>query len=301
MSTKARRKAPQGAAEGPVVFQGFRQALYLPVSFLLLERSTEVAKSTLIAHCGARIVSRPELDQVDAPSPTKTWFPVRHSDVLEAVSRTLVGAGFLVRANQIALTRENARMFATMDLTTPLAVGVTLAVGVRNSIDKSLPLGFCAGSRVFVCDNLSFRSELMVHRKHTRFGQDRFEEEIGQAVQSLEQFRAAETARIAHMREAPITDEAAESLILRAYERGIVSHRLLPQVIREWREPRFEEFRPRTRWAIYNAFTSSLAPRQKTNPQHFAALTIRLGGLMGGDGAALSPPPVAPDGPPSPN
>jgi Domain of unknown function (DUF932) len=265
-----------------------------------LERSTEVVKSTLIAHCGARIVVRSELDKVDAPSPTKTWFPVRHSDVLEAVSRTLVGAGFFVNKSQIALTRDDARMFATMDLTTPLAEGVTLAVGVRNSIDKSLPLGFCAGSRVFVCDNLAFRSELMVHRKHTRFGQSRFEEEIGQAVQSLEQFRAAEVARIFHMRETPITDETAESYMLRAYERGILSHRLLPQVIREWRQPRFEEFKPRTLWAIYNAFTSALAPRQKTNPQHFAALTIRLGGLMGGDGAALTPASAA-DSPPSAN
>jgi hypothetical protein len=43
-----------------------------------------------------------------------------------------------------------------------------------------------------------------------------------------------------------------------------------------------------------------LAPRQKTNPQHFAALTIRLGGLLGGDGAALSPL-AAPDASPSPN
>jgi hypothetical protein len=260
-----------------------------------------VANSTLIAHCGARIVSRAELDTIEAPPPTKTWYPVRHSDVFAAVGRTLTGAGFLVRANQIALTRDNARMFATMDLTTPLAEGVTLAVGVRNSIDKSLPLGFCAGSRVFVCDNLSFRSELMVHRKHTRFGQSRFEEEIGQAVQSLEQFRAAEIARISHMRATEITDESAESLMLRGYERGIVSHRLLPQVIREWRQPRFEEFRPRTLWAIYNAFTSTLAPRQKTNPQRFAALTIRLGGLMGGDGDALSPPHAVPDTPPSPN
>src|SRR5206468_11536841 len=143
----------------------------------------------------------------------KTWFPVRHSDVLEAVGRTLQGAGFLVRANQIALTRENARMFATMDLTTPLAEGVTLAVGVRNSIDKSLPLGFCAGSRVFVCDNLAFRSELVVHRKHTRNGQSRFEGEIAEAVRSLEQFREVEIRRIAQMQERSLTDEAAESLI----------------------------------------------------------------------------------------
>src|SRR6185437_17157448 len=104
---------------------------FLPV----LERSMQVAKSQLVAHCGARIATRPELDQVDAPQPTRTWFPVRHSDVIDGVSRTLVSSGFLVRSTQFALTRDSARMFATMDLSTPLAEGVTLAVGVRNSID----------------------------------------------------------------------------------------------------------------------------------------------------------------------
>jgi hypothetical protein len=261
----------------------------------------EMAKSQLVAHCGARMVTRPELDTVDAPPPTRTWFPVRHSDVIDAVSRTLVSCGFLVRSTQFALTRDSARMFATLDLSTPLAEGVTLAVGVRNSIDKSLPLGFCAGSRVFCCDNLAFRSELVVHRKHTRNGQSRFEGEIAEAVRSLEQFRQVEIRRIAQMQETAVTDEAAESLILRAYEAGIVSHRLLPGVIQEWRQPSFEEFRPRVRWSLFNAFTTVLAPRQKTNPTRFAALTIRLGGLLGGDGASLPGGPIALDAPQSEN
>src|SRR4051812_22884309 len=70
----------------------------------------------------------------------------------------------------IRLSRGDARLFATVDLGSPLATGVTLAVGIRNSFDKSLPLGFVAGNRVFVCDNLAFRSDLSVKRKHTRFG-----------------------------------------------------------------------------------------------------------------------------------
>ena len=130
-------------------------------------------------------------------------------------------------------------MFATMDLTTPLADGVTLAVGVRNSIDKSLPLGFCAGSRVFVCDNLSFRSELMVHRKHTRFGQSRFEEEIARPCsRSSSSGRRRSAASPGCGRRRSRTRPPSRSCSGR-YERGIVSHRLLPQVIREWRQPRF--------------------------------------------------------------
>src|SRR5205823_2560781 len=150
-----------------------------------------------------------------------------------------------------------------------------------NSTDKSLPLGFCAGNRVFVCDNLCFRSELLVNRKHTRFGQERFAEAICRAVQSLHQFKVAEAARIRRFQLLGLTDTQAESLMLRGYEQGIVSHRLLPRVIKEWRTPSCGDFEPRTVWSLLNAFTTSLGERQRTNPQQFAALTIRLQDLLG--------------------
>lgn len=44
-----------------------------------------------------------------------------------------------------------------------------------------------AAALVFVCYNLAFRSELLVRRKHTRFGHTRFVEAIAQAVGTLEQ------------------------------------------------------------------------------------------------------------------
>src|SRR3954468_20151647 len=89
--------------------------------------------------------------------------------------------------------------------------------------NKSLPIGFCAGSRVFVCDNLAFRSELLVTRKHTRFGDRRFREAISHAVLGLDSFRRGEAERIAIMRGTPLDDVRAESFILRAYERDIIS------------------------------------------------------------------------------
>ena len=44
--------------------------------------------SQLILHRGARPVERAELDQVEAPPPTGTWFPLRHSQVLSTVEET---------------------------------------------------------------------------------------------------------------------------------------------------------------------------------------------------------------------
>jgi hypothetical protein len=60
------------------------------------------------------------------------------------------------------LARKDARFFATLDLENEVCDGVRLAVGIRNSFDKSFPIGFCCGERVMVCDNLSFGSEVII-------------------------------------------------------------------------------------------------------------------------------------------
>lgn len=117
-------------------------------------------------------------------------------------------------------------------------------------------------------------------RKHTKFGSERFREAICLAVKSLAQFKEAEQERIRRFVNTPLSDERAESFMLRAFERGVVSHRLLPEVIREYRNPSFEEFQERTLWSLFNAFTTVLGSVQKTNPQRFAAATMQLQGLI---------------------
>src|SRR4051794_39846617 len=146
--------------------------------------------------------------------------------------------------------------------------------------NKSLPIGFCAGSRVFVCDNLAFRSELLVNRKHTRFGEARFAEAISLAVRSLDAFREAEGHRVRLMRAATIGDTQAESLMLRAYEAGLISHRVLPEVIAAWRRPAHPEFEARSLWSLMNAFTGPIQGALASNPQRFASLTMRLNALL---------------------
>jgi hypothetical protein len=239
-----------------------------------------VPGTQFVLHCGAKEVSRGELATVEAPPPTRTWFPIKHSDVLDAVLETVDQTGFAVEKMRLALSRQRAQFFGTLDLRCPIAEGVSLAVGIRNSINQTLPLGFVAGTRVFVCDNLAFRSELLVSRKHTANGRVRFREAIAQAVQGLETFRAVESRRIELMRGADLSDVEAESLMLRAYERRIVSHRLLPDVIRGWREPGHDDFQARTAWSLYNAFTGVLADRARSNPQQHAALTMKLAALL---------------------
>src|SRR5437588_3631652 len=140
-----------------------------------------MASSSLVLHKGARPVTVEELPQFRAPPPEGRWFPVSHSRVVETVKSTLREAGYDIRKEQFGVMRDGSRFFGTLDLGTPLTSGVTLAVGVRNSVDKSFPLGFVAGNRVFCCDNLAFKAELSVRRKHTVRGEARFAEGISTA------------------------------------------------------------------------------------------------------------------------
>ncbi len=240
----------------------------------------KAAKSLKLLTGEPRQVEREALALIPTPEPTRTWFPVGHEKTIATVIEALEAAGYVIQTSRFCLMRQGgARLFATLDLSDRLAVGVTLAVVVRNSIDKSLPLGFIAGSRVGCCENLAFRSDLMVTLKHTPFGVERFVEAISLAVQSLNTFQKEESVRIQDLQQKALSGESAESIMLRAFEAGIVT-RLLPDVIREWRKPSFPEFRPRTAWSLYNAFTSALRSRAASNPEQHAANTIKLGALF---------------------
>ena len=237
----------------------------------------------LLLHAGSKEVVYEDLARVDLPPATKTWRPIKHTTVLDTAVETLAEAGYAVVKQRLALSNQGARFFAALDLSTELSTdgSVTLAVGLRNSMDKTFPLGFCAGSRVFCCDNLAFRADLMVKRKHTINGAAHFSNDIATAVMNLGSFKEAEAQRIIMMQETPLTDERAESLMLRAcLAKGIIAQRMLPQVWQEWREPRHEVFQARTAWSLLNAFTATLRPLQERNPVDLARRTMRLHGLL---------------------
>jgi hypothetical protein len=244
-----------------------------------------MASSALVLHRGARLVEEDELMAVKAPPPEGRWFPLSHGTVLKKVTETLKDAGYAIQRQQCGLSADNARFFGVLDLATTLVSGVTLSCGVRNSIDKTFPIGFCTGSRIFVCDNLAFRADLLVKRKHTRFGDVRFSQAIGEAVVKLGGFKDEEAARIRFMQSAEVTNDRADALMLRAFEKGIVSSPTLPAVIKEWREPSFEDFRSRTLWSLFNAFTTALRDKALKNPHSYAATTMRLSAhLSAGEG-----------------
>jgi len=123
---------------------------------------------------------------------------------------------------------------------------------------------------------------MVINRKHTRFGESRFNEAIAATVSGLGQYQQAEAKRIEWLRNTELSPDRANSLILQAYEGGIIGARLLPDVVREWRQPKHPEFKEKTAWSLLNAFTEVLKDRQQRQPSRAAHETITLQKLIGG-------------------
>lgn len=236
-----------------------------------------MSTSILNLHAGGEVVTRDDLLRCDTPPPTSSWHPVPHVEVLDTALCTLDAAGFRVTGTKLSLAKEGKRFFGVIDLENAILDGISLAVGVRNSCDKTFPLGFCAGQRVFVCSNLAMTSEIVISKRHTRFGGERYREGIALAVGRLGQYQEASARWIEDMQQTVLSRQESDALLLRSYEEGVIGARLLPELIKEVRNPSHDEFREPTKWNLWNAYTSVLGrTMQATQPAKAALTTIKL-------------------------
>jgi len=211
----------------------------------------------LILHCGGQVVGRNEIDSFPTPEPTHTWQPVPHGDVIRMVETALCSYNLPITESQFALARDGHRMFGTITL----AGGTDYAtvIGVRNSHDKSFPVSFCLGSRVFVCDNLAFSAEVVVKTKHSRLVLDRLPRLVNEGVGRLIEKRGHQEKRIDAYKQAEVRGRPhLHDLVLRSYRAGALPARAISEVLAEYDAPRHPEFADHTVWSYFNCVTEVL-------------------------------------------
>lgn len=231
---------------------------------------------------GAKLVTFEQLSRIKAPSPEGRWHPIDHAAVLGIAEGALSAGGYRVASRELYVHRaSDVRFVAILDLDAQTADRASLVVGITNSTDQSLSYGFFAGCRSEVTGCVSFRSDLSVKRKHTLAGEGRFTAEVSTAVKKLPAFWEGESARIAHMGMTEAAPRVGDSIILRAFERGIIRPRGLLHAVRAWRKPPHEEFAAPTFWSIANVLSAVIARygKQDVLRWHVKA-TMQLNALL---------------------
>lgn len=235
--------------------------------------------SNLILHAGGFSATLADLKAAPAPDATRHYKPVLHAELREHILTALAPAGLKLEREQYGLTRDGRRMFGVLDVANGHgADDWRLAIGIRNSYDRSLAVGLCAGSRVFVCDNLAFSGEVTLSRKHTRgVWEDLPELTAGLLGEIVGPYAEDQRDQIDAMKQSELDAAAVDHLILNAFRSKVLPAGDIPDVIHQWDRPRHEEFAPRTAWSLFNAFTEVL----KMSPAHLQFdRTLRLSRLF---------------------
>jgi len=179
--------------------------------------------------------------------------------LLKTVEGVLGTSGLRVAQEAHGVTHDGARYFGLLEVANGHDdTEYTRVLGVRNSHDKRFPAGVCAGSQVLVCDNLCFDGEITVARKHTRFVLRDLPYLVREAIGRLLGAWKHQDERISAYKEKRLTDTGAHDLTIGALDSGVISASRIPDVIREWREPSHDAFRPRNVWSWFNSVTEAL-------------------------------------------
>jgi len=214
--------------------------------------------ATLMLHCGAKTATLEQLAAVPLPEETPSYKPLPHYDLAlntMRIGQEMLGTrGFQVDQAQFGLDRDGARMFGVVAFTDGVE-GMGLAIGFRNSYDKSMSAGFAIGGRVVVCDNLLLAGELVVMRKHTGGIIEELRDKLVLTFHQAHQNWDSLVEDRGRMQALALTDDRAHEILGRAFGRGLIAPKQFLRVSREWRRPRHAEFEGRTLWSLYNAVT----------------------------------------------
>ena len=218
-----------------------------------------------------KFVDRATLALVPTPTPTQTWKPVPHIDVVSAVEKAIGDRGMTIESEKFGLARDSQKMFGVLTLSNRSNPEWTRCIGIRNSHDQSFAAGICCGVSVLVCSNLCFGGEHVIKRRHTS-GID-LVSLVEETMDAMTDSYLAFEEKLLTLHEGHLTDDQARIFIVKAAEFGAIPSCEILAVFNEYLEPRHDEFRERSKWSLLNAFTEIA---HKYKPARFDTLNRKL-------------------------
>ena len=220
---------------------------------------------SLMLHAGAEVIDYDRLRQLPTPEATKTHVPIAHSAVVDMVKYSLGFYGHEITAEDYGVTPDGMRFFGVLSLRSPYD-GYTDTVGLRNSHDKTFPIGISFGSRVFVCDNLAFSGDVAIRRKHTAHAKRDLPGIVAEVVEPLAGQRAQQHTQFARYQATVLNERDVDHLIMQLYRRGAITVTKIADVLGHYENPSFD-WGDRTAWRLFNAVTYALSGRVLENPK----------------------------------
>lgn len=202
-----------------------------------------------------------EVLEVPVPPPTETYTPVPNKALIDLVhGRVEDVLGLPIRNEEYILSGKGQQMFGVLTVDTRAeGSGTNLAIGMRNSYDRSMSIGIASGAHVSVCSNKCFDGDSMrVLRKHTTHVWRDVCAAIDEALRSSLEFHKRIQEEADFWSELGVNEREGYELIGRAWGEGLVTPRQASVALQDWKTPRYDDFAPRNAWSLYNCFTEGM-------------------------------------------
>lgn len=231
---------------------------------------------TLMVHAGGEDIALGDLRTLPTPEATKSHVPIAHIDVVDMVKYSLGFYGHDIVEEHYAVAKDGDRFFGLLSLKSAYG-DYTDTVGLRNSHDKTFPIGISFGSRVFVCDNLAFSGDTVIKRRHTINAKRDLPSIVAGVVEPLMESRLRQNKIIDLYQNTAVDDAMADHAIMQMYRNGVINVQRIAHVADQWENPT-HDWGDKTAWRLFNAGTFVLEGKVAENPH----VTRELHGVIDG-------------------
>jgi hypothetical protein len=205
-------------------------------------------------------VNAEQLQSVITPEATRSHQPIAHSLLVDLTREAINRAGLQISLEEHSLTRGGLRYFGGFALNGADITGEDrqIVLGLRNANDKTFSASVCVGNRMMVCENLCFSSDVKLSRSHTTHIMRDLPRVLSDAVGRVVSSWNDMGKRIEHYKQVEISRERAADMLVDLVDAKAFSGSDVYFTIKEFQNPRHEEFKGGSLWTLYNAITENL-------------------------------------------
>ena len=179
--------------------------------------------------------------------------PVPHYDAIISFRDQLAEHNIQVLNETIVLSPDTFRLMYLADIAAKDTDEYVYQVGFINNNDRSKAFTGLAGTKVFINNAQMHYSDGSYKTRNTTNVREMLYERNAHIIRWFEEFYAEQTGRIEAMKNTEVTDEILGAVVL-SYIRNryTLSSTNIKNIVKEYDDPKYDEFKPRTLWSLQN-------------------------------------------------
>jgi hypothetical protein len=212
----------------------------------------------------AKLVDFADLSMIAVPERTETYIPVSHQELITRVKKAgMLHYGREPISQKLETNQRGQQLFGSMVFPSD-SKGSDISIGFRNSYDKTLPIGLCAGSQITVCSNLMFVGDIVKLRKHTQNIEDDMDALIAELFTQTDKLHSKAEEDASYMNDIQLSNEQVGDYFGQLFvNQNVLNGRQLKEATKQWFDS--QVFKSRNLWSAYNACTEALKTSHPSN------------------------------------